>query len=1018
MRGSEWRKWDLHLHAPGTKKSDQYRIESGDVWAEYCRILHESGVCAFGITDYFSADGYFRAVAEFEQRYPGTPRFFFPNVEMAINDIVNKSNEHVNVHAIFDPRYPQKVNEFLTRLKTNKRDERGRNITASELSETGDYEEATTTRAFIEEAIAETFGTNTDRNEHVLLFSAVNNDGIRAQRGARRRELISDELDKLSDGFFGNSGNTAYFLETDRLESDQTTDPKPVVSGCDAHSFDDLKEWLGHVVPRNGKVFKQCTWIKAQPTFEGLRQILFEPEGRVHIGEEPDVLVRLRERPRHYLKTLRIDASAGYRQRFGAWFQGEKIDLNPELVAIIGNKGSGKSALTDTLGLLGNTHNQHYAARSEELFSFLNREKFLKDGCAANFVAEAIWYSEPSSTASLNASVDTDRPEQVEYLPQKYLEKICANIDDDDFRQKLNEVIFEYVPEPERFGKRSLQELVDYLTEQATEEIALAAAELHARNEVVVALERKRAAGYRKDLAARLAEREAEVLAHVQPLVVPQPSASDPAAAETTAAIQAADARISELDELIAKAQDDELSLGKRAEELQQARQAIQRHVNQLNAMAPTYQALFEREGLKFADVVTVSLDFGNLDRVVTELKERLAAIKRQLATEAEIDRRPKGPEAAAARAASLLCERTRLKTQRQALANRLDQPNRDYQASVLRQKEWQARQLALVGADVDPVDGTVNWLRQELTRVDEVYPNQLLEARQRRLETSQVILGKKKGLLTFYDNIKSRIDGEIASFGTDLKDYAIAIDAGLRMEPSFHEDFFGFVSQSAKGSFHGTEEGKTRLRDIVKRVSNWQDEPAVCGALNEIVEALDVDQRSQLPKESRQRDVEGQLKQNRKDPVAFYDFLFGLEFLQAKYDLKVDGKDLSALSSGERGGLLLIFYLMLDKRDIPLIIDQPEDNLDNKSVYEILVRFLKRAKRRRQIIIATHNPNLAVVADAEQIVRVFIDKKDRNDFSFIAGAIEDANVNREVVDILEGTYPAFDNRRLKYRRG
>jgi ABC-type lipoprotein export system ATPase subunit len=145
---------------------------------------------------------------------------------------------------------------------------------------------------------------------------------------------------------------------------------------------------------------------------------------------------------------------------------------------------------------------------------------------------------------------------------------------------------------------------------------------------------------------------------------------------------------------------------------------------------------------------------------------------------------------------------------------------------------------------------------------------------------------------------------------------------------------------------------------------------------------------------------------------------VFGFDYLETKYDLKIDGKDLKELSSGERGGLLLIFYLMLDRRDIPLVIDQPEDNLDNKSVYEILVTFLKEAKKRRQIIIVTHNPNLAVVADAEQIIHVFIDKRNNiNDFSFRSGAIENPEINRAVVDILEGTLPAFDNRRLKYRR-
>jgi predicted ATPase len=108
----------------------------------------------------------------------------------------------------------------------------------------------------------------------------------------------------------------------------------------------------------------------------------------------------------------------------------------------------------------------------------------------------------------------------------------------------------------------------------------------------------------------------------------------------------------------------------------------------------------------------------------------------------------------------------------------------------------------------------------------------------------------------------------------------------------------------------------------------------------------------------------------------------------------------------------------MLDRRDIPLVIDQPEDNLDNKSVYEILVTFLKKAKTRRQIIMVTHNPNLAVVADAEQIIHVSIDKKNKqNDFRFQSGAIENPALNKAVVDILEGTLPAFDNRRLKYRK-
>jgi energy-coupling factor transporter ATP-binding protein EcfA2 len=640
MRGSEWRKWDLHLHAPGTKKSDGYRHESGDVWDHYCRILEQSDVYAFGIADYFSADGYFKAVEEFTRRYPDSECRLFPNLELCTSDIVNKNHEHVNVHAIFAPLHPEKVREFLDRLQTTKTDVRGRPMMASELRTTSDYDGATTTRQAIEKALAETFGPKADRTDHVLLIAAVNNDGIRAARGVKRREVISDELDKLSDGFFGNSESTKYFLDTDRLESVEPTPPKPVISGSHAHSFENLIQWLGRVVPRDGKIFKQCTWIKGHLTFEGLRQILFEPQGRIHIGEEPEVEARVRRLPRRYLKTLRINALPTYRGRMGQWFQEEEIELNKELIAIIGNKGSGKSAITDILGLLGNTHNQHYSTRGEELFSFLNRDKFLKDGCASNFVAEALWYAGPVSHAQLDAAVDEVLPEQIEYLPQKYLEKICSNIDDDDFRQKLNEVIFGYVPEAERYGVRSLQALVDFLSAQATQEIDTATQELHTRNEAVVALERKRATSYRKDLVRQLALQQAEVAANVRPALVPKPSGTDEAAGQISAAIQAAESRITELNQSIGIAKRDQARFTQRAEELRQARQAIQRQVNQLNSLANTYKSLFEQEELRFEDLVAVSVDFSSLDRVVSSMQDQLAHLKERLATEDEISRR------------------------------------------------------------------------------------------------------------------------------------------------------------------------------------------------------------------------------------------------------------------------------------------------------------------------------------------------------------------------------------------
>jgi len=76
----------------------------------------------------------------------------------------------------------------------------------------------------------------------------------------------------------------------------------------------------------------------------------------------------------------------------------------------------------------------------------------------------------------------------------------------------------------------------------------------------------------------------------------------------------------------------------------------------------------------------------------------------------------------------------------------------------------------------------------------------------------------------------------------------------------------------------------------------------------------------------------------------------------------------------------------------------------------------MKEAKQRRQIFIVTHNPNLAVVCDAEQVIWADLDKKNNYIMQYVSGAIENPAINKAIVDILEGTMPAFDNRDSKYQ--
>lgn len=145
-----------------------------------------------------------------------------------------------------------------------------------------------------------------------------------------------------------------------------------------------------------------------------------------------------------------------------------------------------------------------------------------------------------------------------------------------------------------------------------------------------------------------------------------------------------------------------------------------------------------------------------------------------------------------------------------------------------------------------------------------------------------------------------------------------------------------------------------------------------------------------------------------------FYDDLFDLGFLNINFRLNVGNKCLDELSPGERGIALLLFYLALSKDNSPIIIDQPEDNLDNQSVFSKLVPSIKNARKNRQVIIVTHNPNIAIACDADQIIYSQMDKTNQS-FLYVSGAIEDGKMKQHVTDVLEGTMPAFELRRKKY---
>src|SRR6266852_7973468 len=98
--------------------------------------------------------------------------------------------------------------------------------------------------------------------------------------------------------------------------------------------------------------------------------------------------------------------------------------------------------------------------------------------------------------------------------------------------------------------------------------------------------------------------------------------------------------------------------------------------------------------------------------------------------------------------------------------------------------------------------------------------------------------------------------------------------------------------------------------------------------------------------------------------------WLYSTEHIAIQYGIQYEGVAIEQLSPGTRGIVLLLLYLAVDLKDArPLIVDQPEENLDPNSVFEELVPHFREARKRRQVIIVTHNANLVVNTDADQVI-------------------------------------------------
>ncbi|TRZ53510.1 hypothetical protein D4R99_00710 [bacterium] len=379
-KGSEWRKWDLHVHTPFSYENDF----SG--WDTYIEKLKEKAVVhdieAVGINDYFSVNGYEKLLVECEEVTKKiTPRiklrngiwlYLFPVVELRLENFTSDT-ESVNIHVVFSPDIlPSTIRSSFLEKLTIKYQAKGLNCKVDDLVKIGNAEESQghlnanldlcsisdeKKEFLIHKALkvisfsSSIFEDGIENFKKILVKSGINDDKyliIIANKGAggldafhwqdKQKDLsragnIRQNLLNLSDVCFSNDDNDIQFLlgQKEDTPKDEILNRfrsyKPCIWGSDAHA----EENLFH--PSNGKT-KDYTWIKADPTFEGLKQIIYEPEPGERVKISP---VEPNQKDGYkIISKIRFTNTNDFP---------EEIEFNKNLCSIIGSRSSGKSAL-------------------------------------------------------------------------------------------------------------------------------------------------------------------------------------------------------------------------------------------------------------------------------------------------------------------------------------------------------------------------------------------------------------------------------------------------------------------------------------------------------------------------------------------------------------------------------------------------------------------------------------------------------------------------------------------------
>lgn len=924
-RGSEWRRWEFHLHTPFTKKKDCFTGRtSEEKWDNFYSSINKyigdgkeplRSICAIAITDYLSIDNYIKV--RNDKRLPDCVKFIFPNVELRIKPIAKESP--INIHCLFDPSIADDLQDrFFANLKFEYNNNQYA-ATRAELIRLGrtfkNDPSLPDENAFLTglsqyvisyEVLSDLFKKNPLlREKTIIVVSNKSSDGASGLQHSDYLEGSISQLEatrrsiyQLADMVFSaNPKDIKYFLgegaDNPNLVKEKCGSLMPCIHGCDAHS--------------NTKIFtpddERFCWIKADPSFEGLKQVLYEPKERVRICNTiPD------GKPSYYvIDRVEIIGNDD--------FSPEPIYFNDKLTCIIGGKSTGKSLLLNNMAM---AIDEEQAKAKQEIAKVKTKyipelQVYWRDGCCSS---------------------DKNNPKKIIYIPQSYLNRLS---DEGETVKEIDTLIQEIILQNSQCA--SAYNLMNTrISQKEAEVIEKIAALLKIVSAKVNLIDKCKTIGNQNSIQCEIQQFNIEL------------------------------ERISKLydftDEEINQYQDAIEKIKKHEEQCIK----ISSEINIINDIDSIVEIKYPING----DIVIYNEIFSQIAEEVKRNADEIWSSKRN----------------------EILKQAYNMQNNLKLLIEGL----KDITVKLRPKMECNERIKRLNQSMIEAKDRLAKLNRY----IDE------LKDLEKQYKLNLNILGE-----TFSDFSKiyhEYIEKVNTHFNSSTEDLEFSTKK-IFCADKFLQRLLEMLDNRSISRFTAFD-----IRNLTEEMLSSK---------NIILLIENILQKS---KESLQ------CKSGYSTEYVLRAILSN--WYKLGYTIKMDNDNIQCMSPGKKALVLLRLLISIAEMKCPILIDQPEDDLDNRSIFNELTHFIREKKIDRQIIIVTHNANIVIGGDAELVIVANQqgDNAPNKNFRFeyrggaieentqiinnnkiVPGILNSKGIQEHICEILEGGEQAFALRHHKY---